>query len=340
MDRARLAAITQRYKGKRIAVCGDFFLDRYLWIDPARAEISVETGSTAHQVVAETSAPGAAGTVAANLAALGASVVCVGVIGDDGDGYTLRRGLHALGVDDSLMITTPDRPTATYTKPVVRDAAGLVHEHERLDIRARTPLPAPYSRQLCEHLDTIARSCDAIVFADQMPEDGAGAITTDLHETIAHIAQRSPDMPLFADSRRRIGAFRSVICKPNIHEAAAALGLSETPAPDPALVVRALSEQTGRPVVMTLASAGALVCTRGNVQHIAALPVDCPIDVVGAGDSVMAALALSCAAGATLVEATEIAMYVAGVTIRQLGTTGTATVASLTALATHYQRLA
>lgn len=339
MERTRLTAITQQYKGKRIVVCGDVFLDRYLWIDPSRAEISVETGRTAHQVVEETSAPGAAGTVAANLAALGASVVCIGVIGTDGDGYTLRRGLHAIGVDDSLLIETPDRPTATYTKPVYRDANGLVVEHDRLDIRSRVPLPEQYAQRIQEHLDTVSRSCDAIVFADQMPEDGAGVVTTAVHETIRHIAARTPELPMFADSRRRIGHFRGVICKPNIHEAAAALGITDVSSADPTMMARALSTRTGRPVVLTLAERGALVRINDTVTQLAALPVDCPIDIVGAGDSVMAALALSTAAGATLVEAAEIAMFVAGVTIRKLGTTGTATPAELTTLAGQYNRL-
>ena len=87
MQQQRLHEITNDFTGKRIVVCGDFFLDRYLWIDTSRAEISVETGLIAHQVTAQTCAPGAAGTVVANLAALGATVICVGVVGNDGDGF-------------------------------------------------------------------------------------------------------------------------------------------------------------------------------------------------------------------------------------------------------------
>ena len=109
MNHNRLKQITDQFKGKRIVVCGDFFLDRYLWIDPDRAEISVETGSTANQVITQTCAPGAAGTVVANLAALGAEVICLGVIGDDGDGFMLRRGLTDIGADDHLLVVTPDR---------------------------------------------------------------------------------------------------------------------------------------------------------------------------------------------------------------------------------------
>jgi rfaE bifunctional protein kinase chain/domain len=339
MQAARLAQLTSAFAGKRIAVCGDFFLDRYLWIDPARAEISVETGQTAHQVVSQTSAPGAAGTVAANLAALGALVVCLGVVGDDGDGYTLRSGLHALGVDDSLMITTPDRPTPTYTKPVIRQSDGTVRELERLDIRSRDALPTAYRARFIDHLDTLAHHIDAVVFADQMPETHAGIIDDIVHRAIVRITQEHPLVPMFADSRARIDLFRGVVIKPNLHEALRALGRTEHPDDDLNAIAVALSARTQHPVVMTLAGDGVIVSEHGISHHIPGIPVDCPIDVVGAGDSVMAALAIARAAGATLVEAAEIAMYVAAVTIRKLGTTGTATPAELTTIARHYGRL-
>lgn len=333
MQAARLDQITSAFAGKRIAVCGDFFLDRYLWIDPSRAEISVETGHIANQVVSETIAPGAAGTVAANLAALGASVICLGLIGDDGDGYSLRRGLHAIGVDDSLMIVTPDRPTATYTKPVIRRTDGTVQELERLDIRSRDPLPAQYRIRFIEHLETVAQHIDAIVYADQMPEAPAALINETVHAAIARIAHEHPTLPMFADSRARIDSFRHVVIKPNLSEAYMALGHATNLRSDHADIANALSAQTQRPVVITLAGEGVLVQHAGVMTHIPGIPVDCPIDVVGAGDSVMAALAIAQAAGATLVEAAEIAMFVAAVTIRKLGTTGTATPAELTAIA-------
>jgi bifunctional ADP-heptose synthase (sugar kinase/adenylyltransferase) len=144
---------------------------------------------------------------------------------------------------------------------------------------------------------------------------------------------------MFADSRARIDRFRGVIIKPNLHEAYAAWGQHPEAVNDYHRVAEALSVQTQQPVVITLAGDGVLVLEKGTLHHIPGIPVDCEIDVVGAGDSVMAALAISCAAGATLVEAAEIAMLVAAVTIRKLGTTGTATPAEITALAHRYSRL-
>jgi rfaE bifunctional protein kinase chain/domain len=335
MQRTRFDDITRRFAGKRIVVCGDFFLDRYLWVDSTRAEISIETGLTAHQVTHQTFAPGAAGTVAANLAALGAEVVCVGVIGDDGDGLLLRQGLHQINANDSLLVVTPDRVTPTYTKPSIRHADGQVQELERLDIRNRTLLAAPVGARIAASLMTLADECDAMVFADQMPEAGCGVIGTAVHDAIQSIAQTHPQLPLFADSRQRIADFRDVIVKPNLHEATHACQL-DTTSTSAHTAATQLSRRTQRPVVVTLGSMGALVYANSASTEISAIPVDAPIDVVGAGDSVMAALALSSACGATLTEATQIAMLVAAVTVRKIGTTGTASIPELVEIATRF----
>ncbi|GAJ09077.1 unnamed protein product, partial [marine sediment metagenome] len=72
MKPERLAALIEKFSSRRIVVLGDFFLDKYLDVDSGLSELSVETGKTAHQVVAVRHSPGAAGTVVCNLAALGA----------------------------------------------------------------------------------------------------------------------------------------------------------------------------------------------------------------------------------------------------------------------------
>src|SRR5437764_13984879 len=100
VSRARLAELLGGFPSVRVAVVGDFFLDRYLVTDPALAEPSLETGLRARQVVARRSSPGHAGTVANNLRALGVpAVYACGFTGDDGEGFDLRQGLAARGVD-------------------------------------------------------------------------------------------------------------------------------------------------------------------------------------------------------------------------------------------------
>src|SRR3954465_4239791 len=100
-----------------VGVLGDLFLARYLALDAALTEPSIETGLDAYQVTRVRSYPGAAGTVVNNLVALGVGRVCVAaVIGDDGEGYELRQALG--GVEARWVFTHPERRTPTYTKPV------------------------------------------------------------------------------------------------------------------------------------------------------------------------------------------------------------------------------
>src|SRR3954471_6934635 len=89
-----ISRILSALAGKRIGVVGDLFLDRYLDIDAGLTEPSIETGLDAYQVVRVRSYPGALGTIINNLAALGVGrIVPVAIIGDDGEGYELRKAL-------------------------------------------------------------------------------------------------------------------------------------------------------------------------------------------------------------------------------------------------------
>src|SRR3954471_18195902 len=110
--------------GLTIGVLGDLFLDRYLDLDAALTEPSLETGLDAYQVVDVRALPGAAGTVINNLVALGVGRVHpVAVIGDDGEGYELRRALQGLrGVETGAVFSRVGRRTPTYTKPLLRQA--------------------------------------------------------------------------------------------------------------------------------------------------------------------------------------------------------------------------
>src|SRR3954467_8417939 len=108
--------ILQRLPALRIGVLGDLFLDRYLDIDAALTEPSIETGLDAYQVARVRSYPGAAGTVINNLVAMGVGTVQpIAVLGDDGEGYELRQALERLTpVDCSAIFADPARRTPTY----------------------------------------------------------------------------------------------------------------------------------------------------------------------------------------------------------------------------------
>jgi rfaE bifunctional protein kinase chain/domain len=327
MDQDRLDAFLDCLPAVRVLVVGDFFLDKYLIIDRQLAEVSLETGLEAYQVVEVRTSPGAAGTVASNLRALDVGVVALSIIGDDGQAYELLQGLVACGVEIEPLLQRPDRFTPTYTKPMLREADGREHELQRLDIKNRTPLPEAVEQTLIARLREIVPRVHGVVIADQVPERNCGVITDHVRDEIAALARAHPRKVFIADSRERIGLFREVIVKPNLREASQAVGVTEE---GPSGLARAeacaleLNRRTRRPAFVTLAAEGILVCMREACRHVPAVPVTGPIDVVGAGDSVMAGIVAALCAGAGPEEAALVGNLVASITIEQIGTTGTA----------------
>ena len=152
MTPARFDAITSRYPSLRVAVVGDLCLDRYFDIDPEQQEISIETGLPVHNIRGVRCQPGGAGTILNNLAALGTGTLRpVGLCGDDGEGWELRRALAARpGVDLSGILTASGRHTFTYTKPLVHRVGRPPEELSRLDLKNWTPTPAPLRAALSE----------------------------------------------------------------------------------------------------------------------------------------------------------------------------------------------
>jgi rfaE bifunctional protein kinase chain/domain len=323
----RLGELVERFPQARIAVIGDFFLDKYLDVDPALAEISLETGKTAHQVVGVRHSPGAAGTVVSNLAALGAGALhAIGFTGDDGESYELRKGLTALGCSTDHLHYAPERATPTYLKPRDKTDPDLSGEHSRYDMKNRAATPAALQERIVQSLDALLGQLDAVIVADQVEEDECGVITARVREALADRAKRHPHVVFWADSRRRIRRFRGVIIKPNQFEA---IG-RENPPPDAAVdldelaaAMQRLRAETGAPICVTC-GAGGMVASDPEPTRVPGVRVDGPIDPTGAGDSATAGAVLALASGAQLPEAALVGNRVASITIQQLATTGTA----------------
>jgi rfaE bifunctional protein kinase chain/domain len=332
MNEERLSELLERFPHIHVLVVGDFFLDKYLIIDRRLSEVSLETGLEAYQVVDVRCSPGAAGTVASNLRALGVKVTALGIIGDDGEGYELERGLVERGVDIEPLIQRSDLFTPTYTKPMIREPDGRKHEIQRLDIKNRSPLPADAEEKIIAHLRALVPKVDAVVVADQVQERNCGVITDRVRDEIGRLALAYPDKVFAADSRERIGLFRHVIIKPNRREATLAVR------PDwkgefTLEVAREcgaeLLHRNQKPVFLTAGHHGILLFTEKGCQHIPAVPVEGEIDTVGAGDSVMAGVVSALCCGAEPEEAALLGNIVASITIQQIGTTGTASPAQV-----------
>lgn len=327
MGQERLAEIVARFPSRRIAVVGDFFLDKYLDVDPRLAEISVETGKTAHQVVRIRHSPGAAGTVVCNLAALGIGTLsCVGIIGDDGEGYELQRDLAQLGCDLTHLIVTPERFTPTYLKPRDITDPSLAGEHSRYDTKNRTLTPQALVDRLLASLEHLLPAVDAVIVLDQVEEEDCGVVVSQVRGFLAEKARHYPQVIFWADSRRRIKQFRNLHLKCNRFELVGQRPATDGEMPDWLALLRAMQEfrrSNGGPVVVTLGEHGAMV-SDPEITWIPAVQVPGPIDPTGAGDSLTAGAVAALASGATLPEAVLIGNLVASITVQQLATTGTA----------------
>ena len=332
-----LRAILDRFPEQRVAVVGDFFLDKYLVIDAALEEPSLETALPAHQVTEIRNSPGAAGTVVNNLVALDAGkVAAFGVIGDDGCGYELRTALTQMGVDVASLVSDSRIFTPTYMKPTRRDQSGDETELSRLDVLNRRPvvgLGAKVATALAERIADF----DAVIVVDQVADSQGGIVDADFRARLADLGQNHPDVFLLADSRFSIGGFNKVRLKPNIHEARRALTEaggtpkgSLRPAGrgderEPAALASALAGRADRDVFLTCGAEGIVVASpNGSASLLRGVPVSGPTDPTGAGDSASAGITLASAAGADPLQAAAIGCLVASITVQQLRTTGAA----------------
>jgi rfaE bifunctional protein kinase chain/domain len=327
VNEKRLSELLERFPHLHVLVVGDFFLDKYLVMDRRLSEVSLETGLEAYQVVGVRCSPGAAGTVTSNLRALDVNVVALGVIGDDGEGYELKRGLLERGVDIAPLIQRSDLFTLTYTKPLMREPDGHEHEIQRLDIKNRRPLLAEVEKGIIARLRALVPEVDAVVVADQVQEHNCGVITDRVRDEIVALARAYPNKVFAADSRERIGLFRDVIIKPNRREATLAVRPdwgSEFTLEVARECGAELFRRNRKPVFLTIGGDGILLFDSRGCEHVPAVPVSGPIDIVGAGDSVMAGVVSALCAGAEACQAALVGNLVASITIQQIGTTGTA----------------
>jgi rfaE bifunctional protein kinase chain/domain len=299
-------------------VVGDICLDRWCTYDPAASEPSRETGIPRTAVVGTEITPGAGGTVANNLAALGVGRVAVmGAIGEDGFGTELSRALGQRGISSDLCVRSSAIQTFTYTK-LINKATG-VEDQPRIDFINTVPLPVAVERALLDRLQQSIDAFDVILISDQAETSQGGVITPAMRDLLADLAPNYPEKIIFADSRTRIGLFRNVIVKPNQIEAEAAcrelFGCVD---------YQALRRHVEAGLLMVTHGGDGVLIVDGNGESwIKTNPVEHPVDICGAGDSFSAGVATALRVTGSPAEAARFGNLVASITIMKPGT-GTA----------------
>lgn len=322
LNEERLRRLLGKMDGVRICMVGDLCLDLYLYADMRLSRLSRETPHYPLPVVREQASPGGGGNVLQNLRVLSAGeILPVSVIGDDWRGDLLIRELEKRGIDTSILLKSPAAVTNCYCKPMRMGISSVVYEDPRLDFENRTPLTEEDEEKLLETLDRAAGRADVIAVADQMEY---GVVTPAVRSLLSEWGKRKP---VVADSREHTSDFRNVIVKPNEVEAALAMGRDGKAEPteeELAEIGKALSGRNAAPAIVTAGERGAFWCTADTCVRVPTVPAQPPVDFVGAGDTFLSAFCCAYAAGADGVEATEIGNLASGVTVKKIGTTGTA----------------
>lgn len=335
LSQSRLEEILHGIAATRVGVIGDVCLDLYWHADMTRSALSRETPHFPLPIVSEKAGPGAAGNVACNVAELCKDGLCVlGVLGTDWRGDLLAASLEERGIAAGSLLRAPDRWTDTYIKPMRSGFSDVVYEDPRLDFENHAPLSEAQERMLVDRLRALAPKLDVLCVCDQMAN---GCITPAVREAIGALGKTG--LKIVVDSRNNIGQYRHVIVKPNDLEAAKAVLGSADPLTLERLagVAVRLSGQNQKPALITVGERGCLLADGSAVRHIPACPTPGPHDICGAGDTFMALFALAYGAGADLTEAVFLGNMAASVTIRKIGTTGTASAGEIRGVHARWQ---
>jgi D-beta-D-heptose 7-phosphate kinase/D-beta-D-heptose 1-phosphate adenosyltransferase len=311
MNYDRYRQIVRRFADRRVIVLGDLMMDEYLLGNATR--ISPESPVMVVDVESERCVPGGAANVVNNLLALGAKVAVIGVVGQDAAGEALRADLSARGADVTGIVADASRPTTRKTRVVAHSQQVL-----RVDREQTHPIAPSVAECLLEHLRREIAEAEILAVSDY----NKGVLTPQVARAAVQVARQAGRLltsnPKPANARALAGAD---LIQLNQGEAQATSGDSRFAGEEGldaagTALVRALGVET---LVVTRGAKGLSIWhTEGGARHIPAHPVEV-YDVAGAGDTVISALTLGLAAGATVEEAAEVANHAAACVVRKVG---------------------
>jgi D-glycero-beta-D-manno-heptose-7-phosphate kinase len=320
----RLAELLGAFPRCKILVIGDLMLDEFLWGKVTR--ISPEAPVPVVDIQRRAAYPGGAANVARNLASLGAKAGLAGVIGEDEPGRHLVKLLSAENIATDSIRKTPLRPTTHKTR--ICAITRQLHDHleiedqqqiVRVDDESRKPLDADSKRWLFDRLRADIFAHDAIIIEDY----AKGLIDQELVTLVIGEAKKHGKIvAIDPNPNNPFDWSGGTVLKPNRREAFLATGLPYATDEDAVLKAAAVLQKRHaiRHVLITLGEAGMLLVEEGQKPYHTPTRAQDVFDVSGAGDTAIAAFTLALAAGATGIEAAEIANHAAGVVVGKLGT--------------------
>jgi D-beta-D-heptose 7-phosphate kinase/D-beta-D-heptose 1-phosphate adenosyltransferase len=303
-----LRAVVDQLRGCRVLVIGDVMLDEYLKGDVSR--ISPEAPVPVLEVRSHDYRLGGAANAAANITALGGAAALVGVAGRDDTAGVLDERLAQHGITAQLAID-PERPTSKKTRLVAQGQQIVRVDHER-----RSAVGGATADAIRRHIDTAVHNAQAIVLSDY----AKGVVTVDIAQHAIRTA-RAAGVPVVVDPKQRTFApyAGATVITPNLHELEAAAP------PHPSFEVEraatSLLPLVDGSAILVTRSAEGMTLFRGDAApfHVPAMAKEV-FDVTGAGDTVVATLALALAARLPLEAAVELASVAAAISVSKRGT--------------------
>ena len=306
-----LSHIGARFSGRSVAVIGDLVADQYLNGSIARVSREAPVFILRHDQT--TTLPGAAANAAANIASLGGRAILVGAIGDDANGRKLVDAIKERGVSPESIVTAPGATTTTKVRVLAGQPHAVRQQVIRIDYEANGEMSAETKALLVTNAIAACETADAVVISDY----NYGVATPELFAQIKRVANER-QIPLIVDSRFRLESFAGATsATPNQEEVEQIAGIGFT-ADDCSALCKRLDLDS---LLVTNGSKGMQLFRHGQPPiSIAAVGSMQPVDVTGAGDTVIAAYALGLASGLDCFDAAKVSNVAGGLVVMKKGT--------------------
>jgi D-glycero-beta-D-manno-heptose-7-phosphate kinase len=307
-----LIKIIQQFKDKKIIVLGDVMLDKYIWGNVSR--ISPEAPVQVVEVENESYAPGGAANVASNISALGAKSILVGVLGMDHTKEQLISELVKKNIDVSGLIEDINKRTIRKVRVFGKNQQLL-----RFDYEKKGYVSPETEKKILDFVSSKMDSIDAIVISDY----AKGVITKGLMDSIIGLCAKHDKIIVVDPKPKHIDYYKNVtLLAPNHKEAheMANVGNNKEDIKDIGQIGKKLIESLNSTILITRGEKGMSLFEKdGKITNIPTFAKEV-YDIVGAGDTSVATLALALASGASFNTAAVIANHAAGITVGKVGT--------------------
>jgi D-beta-D-heptose 7-phosphate kinase/D-beta-D-heptose 1-phosphate adenosyltransferase len=309
LDTSRARTLIGRFGNRRVLVVGDVMVDRFIAGQVTR--ISPEAPVPVVRFESEHSRLGGAANVAHNLAALGAQVTLAGIVGADAAAARLRSLLDAAGLSAAGLVEDRSRPTVEK----VRIVAGRNQQVARIDYEDDRDVSGDPEAQLASLIGQLGAGADVLLVSDYLK----GSITREVMNVL--LVLHSKGVPLLVDPKiPHLECYRgATLVTPNNHEAEIATHRVIRSDEDARVAAREFRDRAGCESVLITRGEHGMWLSSDQAEGAAPATAREVADVTGAGDTVVATLALSIAAGASLAEAAVLANHAAGVVVGKFG---------------------